>query len=277
MTSLSQDAEPVRVLAGLPGTKGPERFGSAVAALGHGLSLNGRGLAAADAGNDGRMDIAINSIGGRLVLLRSTGDRRPLARREAGHVLARSAGHGGAPVRQEARARGAGRQQLPVLRGSARPLRARRRDEGARARRPLPGRRCDPADRRRRRPGGRREAAALRASRRPPSRSRISSPGARAAISADSRWRGSGTTRRRPSCSRGSRRRRRRRGISSISPPRCGTRGRRTTRRPTAPSSTRRRRRATSGRARRGDQLRGVPAPALARLLRRERAPTFGR
>ena len=73
VTSLSQDAEPVRVLAGLPGTKGPERFGSAVAALGHGLSLNGRGLAAADVDNDGRMDIAINSIGGRLVLLRSTG------------------------------------------------------------------------------------------------------------------------------------------------------------------------------------------------------------
>ncbi len=40
---------------------------------GHGVTLNGRGLAAADAGNDGRMDIAINSIGGRLVLLQSTG------------------------------------------------------------------------------------------------------------------------------------------------------------------------------------------------------------
>jgi hypothetical protein len=37
------------------------------------LRLNGRGLAAADAGNDGRMDIAINSIGGKLVLLSPQG------------------------------------------------------------------------------------------------------------------------------------------------------------------------------------------------------------
>ena len=34
-----------------------------------GLRLNGRGLAAADAENDGRMDVAINTIGGKLVLL----------------------------------------------------------------------------------------------------------------------------------------------------------------------------------------------------------------
>ena len=73
VTSLSQDAEPVRVLAGLPGKGQPKRFGSAVVALGHGVSVNGRGLAAADAGNDGRMDVAINTIGGRLVLLQSTG------------------------------------------------------------------------------------------------------------------------------------------------------------------------------------------------------------
>ena len=37
------------------------------------LWLNGRGLAAADVGNNGRMDVAINTIGGRLVLLQSTG------------------------------------------------------------------------------------------------------------------------------------------------------------------------------------------------------------
>jgi hypothetical protein len=35
--------------------------------------LNGRGLAAADASNDGRMDVAINTIGGKLVFLRSSG------------------------------------------------------------------------------------------------------------------------------------------------------------------------------------------------------------
>ena len=73
VTSLTQDAEPVRVLAGLPGNGRAKRFGSAVVALGRGVSVNGRGLAAADAGNDGRMEIAINTIGGRLVLLRSTG------------------------------------------------------------------------------------------------------------------------------------------------------------------------------------------------------------
>jgi hypothetical protein len=69
VTSLANDAEPVRVL-------GPvgARYGDASGALGSsGLRLNGRGLAAADAGNDGRMDIAINTIGGRLVLLAPQG------------------------------------------------------------------------------------------------------------------------------------------------------------------------------------------------------------
>ena len=37
------------------------------------MRLNGRGVAAADADNDGRMDVAINTIGGKLVLLRPTG------------------------------------------------------------------------------------------------------------------------------------------------------------------------------------------------------------
>src|SRR3982751_3623243 len=37
-----------------------------------GLKLNGRGLAAADYDNDGRVDVAINTVGGRLVLLRNT-------------------------------------------------------------------------------------------------------------------------------------------------------------------------------------------------------------
>ena len=73
VTSLAKDAEPVRVLAALAGTR-PARFGSAVTVFGgRGPWLNGRGLAAADVGNDGRMDVAINSIGGRLVLLQSTG------------------------------------------------------------------------------------------------------------------------------------------------------------------------------------------------------------
>jgi Na+-translocating ferredoxin:NAD+ oxidoreductase RnfD subunit len=69
VTDLGRDAEPVRVLA--PTSNG--RFGNDAAVLGHALKLNGRGLAAADAGNDGRMEVAINTIGGKLVLLRPTG------------------------------------------------------------------------------------------------------------------------------------------------------------------------------------------------------------
>ncbi len=74
VTSLKSDAEPVRVLTRAPDHRKLERFGNAKGILGpKGLSLNGRGLAAADADNDGRMDIAINTIGGKLVLLRPTG------------------------------------------------------------------------------------------------------------------------------------------------------------------------------------------------------------
>jgi Na+-translocating ferredoxin:NAD+ oxidoreductase RnfD subunit len=67
VTKLATDAEQVRVL-------GPARagFGVARGVLGN-LRLNGRGVAAADADNDGRMDVAINTIGGNLVLLRPTG------------------------------------------------------------------------------------------------------------------------------------------------------------------------------------------------------------
>jgi hypothetical protein len=69
VTSLARDAEPMRVLA--PTQRG---YGDAPGVLGPGgLALNGRGLAAADAGNDGRVEIAVNTIGGRLVLLRPSG------------------------------------------------------------------------------------------------------------------------------------------------------------------------------------------------------------
>jgi Na+-translocating ferredoxin:NAD+ oxidoreductase RnfD subunit len=74
VTSLAADAEPVRVLT-RASNEGPlERFGNARGILGpNGLRLNGRGLAAADVDNDGRMEIAINTIGGKLVLLQPTG------------------------------------------------------------------------------------------------------------------------------------------------------------------------------------------------------------
>jgi Na+-translocating ferredoxin:NAD+ oxidoreductase RnfD subunit len=67
VTKLAADAEQVRVLA--PAASG---YGAARGVLAP-LRLNGRGVAAADAGNDGRMDVAINTIGGKLVLLRPTG------------------------------------------------------------------------------------------------------------------------------------------------------------------------------------------------------------
>ncbi len=73
VTSLANDAEPVRVLGPVGAQRTLERYGNAAGALGAGLRLNGRGLAAADAGNDGRMDVAINTIGGKLVLLAPTG------------------------------------------------------------------------------------------------------------------------------------------------------------------------------------------------------------
>jgi hypothetical protein len=70
VTNLADDAEPVRVLAQVGSGRTLKRYGDARGVLGTGgLRLNGRGLAAADAGNDGRMDIAINTIGGKLVLL----------------------------------------------------------------------------------------------------------------------------------------------------------------------------------------------------------------
>jgi hypothetical protein len=37
--------------------------------------MNGRGIAAADYDNDGRMDFAVNSVGGKLALFRTTGGR----------------------------------------------------------------------------------------------------------------------------------------------------------------------------------------------------------
>jgi hypothetical protein len=70
VTNLKKDAGTIQVL-GDPGG------GWADASRGVGVQpfprVNGRGLAAADYDNDGRMDIAVNSIGGKLVLLHNTG------------------------------------------------------------------------------------------------------------------------------------------------------------------------------------------------------------
>ncbi len=71
VTSLSADAEAVRVLAPIGGAR---TFGNAKGVIAaKGMRLNGRGVAAADVANDGRMDVAVNTIGGKLVLLHPSG------------------------------------------------------------------------------------------------------------------------------------------------------------------------------------------------------------
>ena len=72
VTSLKKDAGPLRVLAPL-GDQGGTEYGVARGLAPGGLRVNGRGVAAADVDNDGRMEIAVNSIGGKLLLLKSSG------------------------------------------------------------------------------------------------------------------------------------------------------------------------------------------------------------
>jgi hypothetical protein len=74
LTNLKKDAGPIQVLE----NTGGGRFADASKAVGldPGPLVNGRGLAAADYDNDGRMDVAVNSIGGKLILLHNTGATR---------------------------------------------------------------------------------------------------------------------------------------------------------------------------------------------------------
>ena len=65
VTNLRKDAAPLQVLASKDG-----RWVDT--GILRGLKLNGRGLAAADYDNDGRVDLAVNTVGGRLVLLHNT-------------------------------------------------------------------------------------------------------------------------------------------------------------------------------------------------------------
>ncbi|MBM2821723.1 MAG: putative cytochrome-c peroxidase, partial [Thermoleophilia bacterium] len=75
VNDLAMDAEPVQVLENLAtyGRPGHVVDVTGSVGLGDGLRVIGRGLAAADYDNDGDVDVAINSIGGPLVLLRNTG------------------------------------------------------------------------------------------------------------------------------------------------------------------------------------------------------------
>ncbi|MES1247763.1 MAG: MFS transporter [Actinomycetota bacterium] len=71
VTSLKKDTEPMQVLQGL----GAGRFTLATGVIkAQGMpKIIGRGLAAADVDNDGRMAIAVNTIGGPFVLLENSG------------------------------------------------------------------------------------------------------------------------------------------------------------------------------------------------------------
>jgi hypothetical protein len=70
VTNLAHDGGPVQVLENLR-----DGFANATSLVGldETARTSGRGLAAADFDNDGHMDIAVNSVGGRLMLLRGTG------------------------------------------------------------------------------------------------------------------------------------------------------------------------------------------------------------
>ena len=103
---------------------------------GAGPLVNGRGVAAADYDNDGRVDVAINSIGGKLILLHNTGASGhwlevSLAKFAPGAVVTAVLPDGRASSTRSQ----AGSSYLSS--GPARPLRPRRRDEGQGADRPL--------------------------------------------------------------------------------------------------------------------------------------------
>ncbi|HJU48394.1 MAG TPA: CRTAC1 family protein, partial [Gaiellaceae bacterium] len=75
VTKLSEDAERLQVLQNQAAAGHPGRFADATRLVGlaHSLRVNGRGLAAADYDNDGDLDLAVNSIGGPLLLFRNSG------------------------------------------------------------------------------------------------------------------------------------------------------------------------------------------------------------
>ncbi len=81
VTNLAKDAERVQVLENVSAGRRAGQFANVgdLGGLRGSPRVNGRGLAAADYDNNGTVDVAINSIGGPLVLLRNTG--------EAGHWL----------------------------------------------------------------------------------------------------------------------------------------------------------------------------------------------
>jgi putative MFS transporter len=74
VTNLKTDAQPLQVLQGLGARGRPGAFANATGVIASPApKVVGRGLAVADVNNDGRMEVAVNSIGGPVVLLESAG------------------------------------------------------------------------------------------------------------------------------------------------------------------------------------------------------------
>ncbi len=75
VTGLRASAEPVQAFENMTAHGHPGQFAAATDAVGLNTApwVNGRGLAAADYDNDGRVDVAVNTIGGKLLLLHNTG------------------------------------------------------------------------------------------------------------------------------------------------------------------------------------------------------------
>jgi hypothetical protein len=74
VTSLKRDAEPIQLVESRAAQGVPGGFDAASATVGLDTitPINGRGSAGADYDNDGDVDVAVNSVGGRLVLLRNS-------------------------------------------------------------------------------------------------------------------------------------------------------------------------------------------------------------
>ena len=159
VVQLAKDAQRVQVLENLADSGKTGRFAQAGVSVGlqRTPSVNGRGLAAADFDNDGDVDVAVNSIGGELMLLRNDGSEPwPLAHDPPPLLRPGCRRHGRPRERTQARAAGPGGEQLPVLGGPPRPLRPRQGDASRATHRPLPERQDRPPQERRRRPRRRR-------------------------------------------------------------------------------------------------------------------------
>lgn len=77
VVNLAKDARRVQILENVAGEGKTPRFALVRGAgLARSPAVNGRGLAAADYDNDGDLDVAVNTIGGKLVLLRNDAPNR---------------------------------------------------------------------------------------------------------------------------------------------------------------------------------------------------------